>query len=142
VQGVRSRLQPQGVSKEGTRHVYEEQQLQASPCTSNSFTNLASLSTRIANSVESAFSRNRWKFVIDTAFPVEKDAAMKSSLDQFLTQFMDQAQRMIGPDALDSVESMVAYADRVGQGRSERPLRVEGHRAEIIVMPKRRRSKK
>lgn len=80
--------------------------------------------------------------MIDTAFPVEKDAAMKSSLDQFLTQFMDQAQRMIGPESLDSVESMIASADRVGKAALKDLSAWKGNRAEIIVMPKRRRSKK
>jgi hypothetical protein len=55
---------------------------------------------------------------------------------------MDQAERTIGPDALDSVESMVAYADRVSKVTLKDLSAWKGNRAEIIVMPKRRRTKK
>jgi hypothetical protein len=67
---------------------------------------------------------------------------MKSSFDQFLSQVMDQAQRTIGPDALDSVESMVASADRVGEAVLDDVSAWQGKRAVVLQMPKRRRRPK
>lgn len=67
---------------------------------------------------------------------------MKSSLDQFLTQFMDHAQRTIGPESVDSVESMIACADRVGKAALKDLYAWQPRRATVIQMPKRRRRAK
>jgi hypothetical protein len=76
-----------------------------------------------------------WKFVIGTDFPVEKDAAMKSSLGDFVTGVVDRAGRKM-PDSFRS-DSLVSWVDSVGQNVLQELNEWQPRRAAVIVMPKR-----
>jgi hypothetical protein len=87
------------------------------------------------------FFTPRWKYVMSMVCRAGKGRDL-SSLDQFLTQFMDQAERTIGPDSFNSVESMLACADRMGEVTAKEIVKWQPRRAVIVQMPKRRSAKK